>query len=62
MRVATIVSLGASALLGVGALVVARTMLPDGAGQGKAAAAPAANLVPVVAAKTDIGFGVKLAA
>jgi pilus assembly protein CpaB len=64
MRVATIVSLGASALLGVGALVVAKTMLPDGTGQGKAAAsvAPAANLVPVVAAKADIPFGVKLAA
>lgn len=64
MRVATIVSLGASALLGVGALVVAKTMLPDAtAGQGKvAAAAPVANLVPVVAAKADLPFGVKLAA
>ena len=65
MRVATIVSLGASALLGVGALVVAKTMLPAGTGQGKAAAsivAPPQNLVPVVAAKADIPFGVKLAA
>ena len=63
MRVATIVSLGASALLGVGALVVAKTWLPDGTGQGKAAAAaPITNLVPVVAAKADIPFGVKLAA
>lgn len=63
MRVATIVSLGASALLGVGALVVAKTMLPDPSGQGRAAAAaPATNLVPVVAAKADIPFGVKLAA
>ena len=64
MRVATIVSLGASALLGVGALVVAKTMLPAGSvGQGKvAAAAPLTNLVPVVAAKADIPFGVKLAA
>ena len=62
MRVATIVSLGASALLGVGALVVARVWLPDGTGQGKAAAAPTHNLVPVVAARNDIAFGVKLAA
>ena len=63
MRVATIVSLGASALLGVGALVVAKTMLPDHTGLGKAAAAaPISNLVPVVAAKADIPFGVKLAA
>ncbi|MDO9338200.1 MAG: Flp pilus assembly protein CpaB [Caulobacteraceae bacterium] len=63
MRVATIVSLGASALLGVGALVVAKTWLPDGSGQGKAvASAPVTNLVPVVAAKADIPFGVKLAA
>jgi pilus assembly protein CpaB len=65
MRVATIVSLGASALLGVGALVVAKTMLPANTGQGKAAAsivAPPQNLVPVVAAKADIPFGVKLAA
>ncbi len=63
MRVATIVSLGASALLGVGALVVAKTMLPDGTGQGKAgAAAPISNLIPVVAAKADLPFGVKLAA
>lgn len=61
MRVATIVSLGASALLGVGALVVAKTMLPDGqAGQGQASAAPVQNLVPVVAARNDIGFGVKV--
>jgi pilus assembly protein CpaB len=61
MRVATIVSLGASALLGVGALVVAKTMLPDGqAGQGQVAAAPAQSLVPVVAARNDIGFGVKV--
>ncbi|MDB5472418.1 MAG: cpaB [Caulobacter sp.] len=64
MRVATIVSLGASALLGVGALVVAKTWLPDNTGQGKAAAAaaPISNLIPVVAAKADIPFGVKLAA
>lgn len=63
MRVATIVSLGASALLGVGALVVAKTMLPDNTGLGKAAAAaPITNLVPVVAVKADIPFGVKLTA
>ncbi|NBB14265.1 Flp pilus assembly protein CpaB [Caulobacter sp. SLTY] len=61
MRVATIVSLGASALLGVGALVVAKTMLPAGqTGQGQVAAAPVQNLVPVVAARNDIGFGVKV--
>jgi pilus assembly protein CpaB len=63
MRLATIISLGASALLGVGALVVARVWLPDaGAGQGKASAATTEQLMPVVAAREDIPFGVKLAA
>jgi pilus assembly protein CpaB len=64
MRLATIISLVVSATLGVGALVVARLWLPEGkSGQGLAAAtAPAQALVPVVAARTDIAFGVKLAA
>lgn len=63
MRLATIISLGASALLGVGALVVAKVWLPESsAGQGKASAAVAESLVPVVAARSDIAYGVKLAA
>lgn len=64
MRVATIVSLGASALLGIGALAVAKIWLPQTAGgPGKAVAAVSpANLTPVVAAAKDIPFGVKLTA
>ncbi|MFN3859495.1 MAG: Flp pilus assembly protein CpaB [Caulobacter sp.] len=64
MRLGTIISLGASAALGVGALVVAKVWLPEGQpGQGQAAAmAPAESLVPVVAAKADIPFGKKLEA
>jgi pilus assembly protein CpaB len=64
MRLATIISLGVSAALGIGALVVARMWLPEGTpktGQA-AAAAPMRNLVPVVAARGDIPFGVKLEA
>ncbi|MBI1407805.1 MAG: Flp pilus assembly protein CpaB [Caulobacter sp.] len=63
MRLATIISLGASALLGVGALVVAKVWLPESsAGQGKASAAVAESLIPVVAAREDIAYGVKLSA
>jgi pilus assembly protein CpaB len=63
MRLATIISLGVSAALGVGALVVARTMLPN-SGQGKVSAAVVQpqTLTPVVAARADIAFGVKLQA
>lgn len=60
MRTATIISLGASALLGIGALVVAKTMTP--------ARPPAATLrvehvaagVPVVVARRDMAYGAKL--
>lgn len=58
MRPSTILSLGASALLGVGALVVAKVWLP-GAGPGAPAQA-AVNTVPVVAASTAIAYGTKL--
>lgn len=64
MRVATIASLGASALLGVGALLVAKVWLPNAQhGPGKAAAqAPVQALVPVVAASGAVAFGQKLEA
>jgi pilus assembly protein CpaB len=62
MRTGTIVSLGASAVLGLGALVVARVWLsqpahPPVAGQ---AASSLANTVPVVVASTAIPYGAKL--
>jgi pilus assembly protein CpaB len=61
MRVITIVSLGASAVLGLGALIVAKTVLPN-----QAAAKPVAGAVqvqagvPVVVAAKDIKYGDKL--
>ena len=59
MRLATVISLGASALLGVGALFVARVWLPS-------SAAPAAPTEPpgvsVVVATTPLAYGVKLEA
>ncbi|MDE2488189.1 MAG: Flp pilus assembly protein CpaB [Alphaproteobacteria bacterium] len=58
MRVITIVSLGASAVLGLGALVVAKTVLPHQAG-GHAQGAVAAG-APVVIATKDIKYGDKL--
>jgi len=63
MRVVTIVSLGASAVLGLAALFVAKAMLPH-SGTAKMAAAmgqPAVG-VPVVAAKADLKFGDRLEA
>lgn len=62
MRLATIVSLSASAVLGVGALFVAKVWLPNASGPAKAtaAAAPSIALTPVVAAKDAIPFGHKL--
>jgi pilus assembly protein CpaB len=60
MRLVTILSLGASAVLGLGALVVAKTMLPSG---GAAKAGPAGAVeagTPVVVATSDIKFGDKL--
>ena len=65
MRVATIASLGASALLGVGALFVAKVWLPNSsAGASRAAAvdSPSVALTPVVAASGAVPFGQKLEA
>jgi pilus assembly protein CpaB len=61
MRTGTVVSLGASAVLGLGALIVARVWLPQsGHGlQGKADAG-ATDTVPVVVASSDIPYGTKL--
>jgi len=60
MRMITIVSLGASAVLGLGALFSAKAMLPNAAAA-KAGAAPAASAgVPVVVAAKDIKYGDKL--
>jgi pilus assembly protein CpaB len=65
MRLVTIVSLGASAVLGLAALFVAKAVLPN-AGQSKAAAAvglqQTAAGVPVVVAKSDLKFGDRLEA
>jgi pilus assembly protein CpaB len=58
MRVVTIVSLGACAVFGLGALVVAKTMLPNGA-SAKVIAAPVVG-TPVVAAKAPLKFGDRL--
>lgn len=63
MRIATIASLGASALLGVGALVVAKVWLPASQGPSRAAAAEApANMTRIVAAASAVPFGQKLEA
>ena len=59
MRVVTIVSLGACALFGLGALVVAKTMMPNPAAA-KVAAAPPVTGTPVVVAKMALKFGDKL--
>jgi pilus assembly protein CpaB len=61
MRVATMISLGASALLGVGALFVARTWLPAGGEAAGAAPAVAADRSVVVAAM-PLPYGTKLEA
>lgn len=63
MRVATIVSLGVSALLGVGALFVAKVWLPSkAAGPGRAVAAPMVTMTSIVAANAAVPFGTKLEA
>ena len=59
MRVVTIVSLGASAVLGLAALVVAKTMLPNKATARVAMAAPVVGQ-PVVVAKGPLKFGDRL--
>ncbi|MGZ6040525.1 MAG: Flp pilus assembly protein CpaB, partial [Phenylobacterium sp.] len=59
MRVVTIVSLGACALFGLSALVVAKTMMPN-PGVAKAAAPQPVAGVPIVVAKAALKFGDKL--
>jgi pilus assembly protein CpaB len=61
MRTGTIVSLGASAVLGIGALVVARVWLAQPAHPpGAAQPSLMTNTVPVVVASTAIPYGAKL--
>jgi len=63
MRVGTIVSLGASAVLGLGALAAARIWLPTQAPSTNAhSAAPVATGAPVVVAAADIPYGSKIEA
>lgn len=62
MRLATIISLGASTALGVGALVVARLWMPSHTASAQAPAAAPVEGVPVVVAAQPIPYGVKLEA
>src|SRR5829696_8342952 len=62
MRVVTMVSLGASAVLGVAALVVAKAWLPSAGGAASANRTAAANMVPVVIAAGPLAYGAKLEA
>lgn len=63
MRVITIVSLGASAVLGLAALVVAKTVLPNQASaKMPGASAIAVEGVPVVVAAKDLKYGDRVAA
>jgi pilus assembly protein CpaB len=63
MRVATIASLGGSALLGLGALVVAKVWLPHQASPRVAqAAAPATDGMPIVVAAGQLEYGQRLEA
>ncbi len=63
MRVATFASLGASAVLGLGALLVARAWLPNPQPKSVALkAAPVVQGVPVVLAAGPIAYGAKLQA
>jgi pilus assembly protein CpaB len=65
MRLVTMASLGASAVLGVAALIVAKTALPDSTpnvADGKAAMTSQANLSPMVVAAKPIKFGDRLEA
>jgi pilus assembly protein CpaB len=59
MRTGTVVSLGASAVLGLGALIVARVWLPQGHAPQPKASAPVST-VPVVVATSAIAYGGKL--
>jgi len=61
MRTGTVVSLGASAILGLGALIVARVWLPGPSHAPTAkSATPATETVPVVVASGAIPYGAKL--
>ena len=60
MRVVTIVSLGASAVLGLAALFVAKAVLPNAGGKPAALTQQVAAGVPVVVAKSDLKFGDRL--
>src|SRR5689334_2768743 len=62
MRIGTMVSLGASAALGIGALVVAKVWLPAQTPHSQQTAAAAAQTqgVPVVVASQAIAYGSKL--
>ncbi len=62
MRVATIASLGASAVLGLGALLVARAWLPNPQPKALAMRAAPVEGVPVVLAAGPIAYGAKLQA
>lgn len=60
MRVVTIVSLGASAVLGLGALVVAKTILPNQASAKAPGVSDASAGVPIVVASAPMKFGDKV--
>ncbi len=60
MRTATIISLGASALLGIGALVVARNMGPTKPPAASLRVERVATGVPVVVARQNLAYGAKL--
>jgi pilus assembly protein CpaB len=62
MRLATIISLGASTALGVGALVVARLWMPSHVASAQQQPAAPVEGVPVVVASQPIPYGVKLEA
>jgi pilus assembly protein CpaB len=60
MRPATIISLGASTALGVGALIVARLWMPNHTASAQPPAPPPVQGVPIVVAAQPIPYGVKL--
>jgi pilus assembly protein CpaB len=64
MRIGTIISLGASAVLGIGALFVAKVWLPQTQHADASAKGPVAQVqtVPVVVATSAIPYGAKLEA
>jgi len=63
MRVATIASLGGSAVLGLGALLVAKVWLPNQSSPRQAqAAAPVEQGLPIVVAASPLAYGTRLEA